>query len=203
MTEKGFTKRQVVYLGVKRFLDIIASFLAIIVLTPFLLIVALLVKCTSKGPIFFMQRRVGRDKKVFRIMKFRTMRVGAPEIPPSDMSEQQQKALLTNIGGFLRKTSIDELPQLFNIFIGQMSLIGPRPAAAINEDSIINERDNRFPSPNSLRPGLSGYAQTHGRNHEVKQKAELDYYYAKNVSFKLDLIIFFLTIRKLFLFEGK
>lgn len=203
MTEKGFTKRQVVYLGVKRFLDIIASFLAIIVLTPFLLIVALLVKCTSKGPIFFMQRRVGRDKKVFRIMKFRTMRVGAPEIPPSDMSEQQQKALLTNIGGFLRKTSIDELPQLFNILVGQMSLIGPRPAAAINEDSIINERDNRFPSPNSLRPGLSGYAQTHGRNHEVKQKAELDYYYAKNVSFKLDLIIFFLTIRKLFLFEGK
>lgn len=203
MTEKGFTKRQIAYLGFKRFLDIITSFLAIVVLMPFLLIIALLVKCTSKGPIFFVQRRVGRDKKVFRIMKFRTMRVGAPEIPPSDMSEQQQKALLTNIGGFLRKTSIDELPQLFNIFIGQMSLIGPRPAAAINEDSIINERDNRFPSPNSLRPGLSGYAQTHGRNHEVKQKAELDYYYAKNVSFKLDIIIFFLTIRKLFLFEGK
>lgn len=203
MIDKGFKKHQIVYLLIKRLLDIFVSFLALLILIPFLLFVALLVKCTSKGPVFFLQRRVGRDKKVFRIIKFRTMHVGAPEIPPSDMSEKQQKALLTNIGGFLRKSSIDELPQLLNILVGQMSLIGPRPAAAINEDSIINERDSRFPSPNSLRPGLSGYAQTHGRNHEVKQKAELDYYYAKNVSFKLDLLIFFLTIRKLFLFEGK
>lgn len=203
MIEKGFTKGQIVYLGVKRLFDVIISFFALLILMPFFILVALLIKCTSKGPVFFLQRRVGRNKKVFHIVKFRTMRVGAPEIPPSDMTEEQQKALLTKIGGFLRKTSIDELPQFMNILIGQMSLIGPRPAAAINEDKIINERDKCFPSPNSIRPGLSGYAQTHGRNHEVKQKTEMDHYYTKNVSFKLDFIIFFLTIRKLFLFEGK
>lgn len=203
MIEKGFTKGQIVYLGIKRFFDVIISFVALLILMPFLVLVAILIKCTSKGPVFFLQRRIGRNKKVFRIVKFRTMRVGAPEIPPSDMSEEQQKALLTKIGGFLRKTSIDELPQFMNILIGQMSLIGPRPAAAINEDRIVNERDKCFPSPNSIRPGLSGYAQTHGRNHEVKQKTEMDHYYTKNVSFKLDFIIFFLTIRKLFLFEGK
>ncbi|MDY0345704.1 MAG: sugar transferase [Bacilli bacterium] len=203
MSEQGFTKRQITYLAFKRFLDIFIAFFAIVILLPFLILVALLILCTSRGPIFFLQRRVGRNNKVFRIIKFRTMRFDAPEIPPSNMTEEQQKALLSNIGGFLRKTSIDELPQFFNIFVGQMSLIGPRPPAAINEDEIINERAKLFPSPNSLRPGLSGYAQTHGRNHEVKQKAELDYYYTKNISFKLDIIIFFLTIRKMFLFEGR
>jgi len=130
------------------------------------------------------------------------MKVGAPEIPPSNLTKEQQRAMLTGIGTFLRKTSIDELPQIFNIFVGQMSVIGPRPAAARNEDDIVNERDKYFPNPNSLRPGLSGYAQTHGRNHEVKQKAKLDAHYAKNVSLGLDAKIFFLTIRKLFLFEG-
>lgn len=199
---KGFTKKQILYLGFKRFLDLFVTFFAIIILTPFLLLIGILVVFTSKGPVFFRQKRVGRDKKVFRILKFRTMKVDAPEIPPSNLTKEQQRAMLTNIGAFLRKTSIDELPQIYNIFIGQMSLIGPRPAAAKNEDDIINGRDQYLPSPNSLRPGLSGYAQTHGRNHEVQQKAELDAYYAKNVSFVLDVKIFFLTIKKIFLFEG-
>jgi O-antigen biosynthesis protein WbqP len=130
------------------------------------------------------------------------MKADAPEIPPSNMTVEQQRAMLTCIGAFLRKTSIDELPQIFNIFVGQMSVIGPRPAAAVNEDDIVLERDKYFPSPNSLRPGLSGHAQTNGRHHEVKQKAELDAYYSKNVSLILDIKIFLLTIRKLFLFEG-
>jgi len=202
MANKDFTKKQRFYLVFKRFLDIFTSFIAILVLTPFLFIIGLLVVCTSKGPVFFRQKRIGKDKKVFRILKFRTMKFDAPEIPPSNMTKEQQRSMLTNFGAFLRKTSIDELPQIFNIFIGQMSVIGPRPAAAINEDDIILERDKYYPNPNSLRPGLSGYAQTHGRNHEAKQKAELDGFYAKNVSFGLDTKIFFLTIRKLFLFEG-
>ena len=202
MIGKGFTKKQRFYLVLKRFFDIFSSFFAIVILTPILFLIGILVVCTSKGPVFFRQKRIGRDKKVFRILKFRTMKVGAPEIPPSNMTKEQQRAMSTNFGVFLRKTSIDELPQIFNIFVGQMSVIGPRPAAAINEDDIILERDKYFPNPNSLRPGLSGYAQTNGRNHEVKQKAELDAHYAKNVSFGLDLKIFLLTIRKLFLFEG-
>lgn len=202
MNMHDFTKSQKRYLKFKRLLDIIVSFLAIIILLPFLLIIGLIVKCTSKGPVLFIQKRIGRDKRAFRILKFRTMKDGAPEMPPSNLTKEQQKSMLTGIGVFLRKTSIDELPQVFNIFVGQMSVIGPRPAAAINENDIIDERDKHSPNPNSLRPGLSGYAQTHGRNHEVKQKADLDAYYAKNISFALDVKIFFLTIRKLFLFEG-
>ncbi len=202
MGEQEFSKKQRRYLRFKRFLDIFISFFAIIILTPFLFLIALLVICTSKGPIFFRQKRIGRYKIVFRILKFRTMRIDAPEIPPSNLTKEQQRAMLTNLGAFLRKTSIDELPQIFNIFVGQMSLIGPRPAAAKNEDDIIVARDQYLPNPNSLRPGLSGYAQTHGRNHEVKQKAELDAYYAKNISFTLDVKIFFLTIKKIFFFEG-
>ncbi len=202
MNGQEFTKKQRHYLRFKRVLDIFVTFFAIIILTPFLFLIGLLVVCTSKGPVFFRQKRVGKDKKIFRILKFRTMKADAPEIPPSNMTKEQQRAMLTNLGVFLRKTSIDELPQIYNIFVGQMSVIGPRPAAAKNEDDIIDERDKHSPSPNSLRPGLSGYAQTHGRNHEVQQKAELDAYYAKNISFALDVKVFFLTIKKIFLFEG-
>lgn len=202
MTEQEFTKKQRRYIVFKRVLDVFFSFLAIIILTPFLFLIGILVLITSKGPIFFLQKRIGINKIVFRIIKFRTMISSAPEIPPSNLTKEQQRALLTNFGAFLRKTSIDELPQIFNIFVGQMSFIGPRPAAAKNEDDIINERDKYLPNPNSLRPGLSGYAQTHGRSHEIKLKAEQDAYYAKNISFGLDVKIFFLTIRKIFFFEG-
>lgn len=202
MKWQEFTKKQRHYLIFKRLLDIFVTFFAIIILTPFLLLVGFLIVCTSKGPVFFRQKRVGKDKKEFRILKFRTMKINAPEIPPCNLTKEQQRALLTCFGAFLRKTSIDELPQIFNIFVGQMSLIGPRPAAAKNEDDIINERDKYLPNPNSLRPGLSGYAQTHGRKHEVKQKAEQDAYYTKNISFGLDVKIFFLTIKKIFAFEG-
>ncbi len=202
MKQPGFTNRQKFYFFFKRLLDIFFSFLAIIVLTPFFVLIGILVKITSKGPILYLQYRTGKNKIVFRIVKFRTMRIDAPELPAIDLTKEQQKAMLTPIGSFLRKTSIDEMPQIYNIFIGQMSFIGPRPAMIVNHDGIVDERDKHFPSPNSLRPGLSGYAQTHGRNHEVQQKAELDAYYAKNISFALDTKVFFLTLRKLFLFEG-
>jgi O-antigen biosynthesis protein WbqP len=203
MKEHGLTKRQVVYLFFKRLLDIIFSFIGIIILIPIFILVSILVKCTSKGPILYLQYRTGKNKKEFRIIKFRTMKKDAPELPAIDLTDSEQKKILTCVGGFLRQTSIDELPQVFNILVGQMSFIGPRPAMIVNHDGVVDERDKYVPSPNALRPGLSGYAQTHGRNHEVKLKAELDYYYAKNLSFKLDVIIFFLTIKKLFLFNGR
>ena len=202
MAYSGFTKRQIIYFFFKRTLDIIFSFLAILLLTPFFVIIGIIVKFTSKGPILYLQYRTGINHKNFRIIKFRTMRLDAPELPAIDLTKEQQKAMLTPIGSFLRKTSIDEMPQIFNIFVGHMSFIGPRPAMIVNHDGIVDEREKFNPNPNCLRPGLSGYAQTHGRNHEVQQKAELDAYYAKNISFALDVKIFFLTIRKLFLFEG-
>ena len=202
MAYSGFTRRQLVYFVFKRTLDIIFSFLAIIFLTPLFIIIGIIVKFTSKGPILYLQYRTGKNHKNFKIIKFRTMRLDAPELPAVDLTKEQQKEMLTQVGSFLRKTSIDEMPQIYNIFIGQMSFIGPRPAMIVNHDGIVDEREKFSPNPNCLRPGLSGYAQTHGRNHEVQQKAELDAYYAKNISFALDVKVLFLTIRKLFLFEG-
>ncbi|NLN80240.1 MAG: sugar transferase [Erysipelotrichia bacterium] len=202
MGQHSFTKRQKHYLRFKRSMDIILSGFAILFFLPLFIIVAILIKLTSKGPIFFIQERVGKNKKIFKIIKFRTMKVDAPEIPPNKLTKGEQRAMLTSIGYFLRKTSIDELPQIFNIFVGHMSIIGPRPPAAKNENDIILERDKYDPSPNNLRPGLTGHAQVSGRMHEVKQKAELDGFYAKNFSFKLDFKIFFSTVKKIFKFEG-
>lgn len=202
MRENNFTKKQKKYLFFKRLMDIILSFFAIIVFSPVFIIIALLIKLTSKGPVFFIQERVGKNKTIFKIIKFRTMKVGVPEIPPSKLTKEEKRLMLTNIGPFLRKTSIDELPQIFNIFVGHMSIIGPRPAAANNEDDITIERDNYVYNPNHIRPGLTGYAQVSGRTHDVQEKAEFDTYYVKNLSFKLDIKIFFLTIKKLFKFEG-
>jgi len=202
MNRSPFTKRQLAYLFWKRILDGFVALVAIAILLPFLAIIALLVMLTSKGPILFRQKRVGKNKKLFTILKFRTMKHDAPEIPPSGMTREQQRAMTTKFGAFLRKTSIDELPQIFNILIGQMSFIGPRPAAAVNETEITLQRDAYSPSPNALRPGLSGYAQTHGRNHDISLKAKQDAYYAEHISLILDLKIFVLTIAKLFRFEG-
>ena len=197
--ENTLRRGQEVYLAIRRALDIIFSGLGLIILSWFLLIISLLIKCTSKGPVFFRQQRVGKNKKVFKIFKFRTMRADAPEVAPSDMSEEQQKAMEYKFGNFLRKFSIDELPQLINIFLGHMSFIGPRPGAAHNEEELIKLREEHHPSAFLVQPGLSGYAQLKmHRDHDPLKKAELDSYYVKHVNFFFDTKLFFKTIFSIF-----
>lgn len=188
-------KRQKIYCFFKRIISIFGSFLGIILLGLVMIIVAIIIKLTSKGPVLFKQQRIGKNKRVFKIYKFRSMNVGVPEIPPSEMSEEEQKAYTYKFGSFLRKTSLDELPQLFNILKGDMAFIGPRPGAANNEQELQDARDAQDPSPYLVKPGLSGYAQIHlKRDHDIYKKAELDSYYVKNLSFWLDVKIFFYSI---------
>lgn len=175
---------------IKRALDIILSACGILVLSPVLLVLAILVKGT-KGPVLFKQKRVGKGKKLFEIYKFRSMYADTPHDVPTHLLENPD-SLITPIGRFLRKSSLDELPQLFNIFKGEMSVVGPRPALW-NQDDLIAERDKY--GANDCVPGLTGYAQIHGRDElPIPVKAELDGYYAKNLSFGLDVKIFFGTI---------
>lgn len=196
------SKKQKRYLLLKRLLDVFFSLVSIVILSPLILVIAAIVKISSPGSAFFLQWRIGKNKKPFRIYKFRTMVKNAPEIPSNDLSLEEIKSLSTKFGKFLRKTSLDELPQIFNILIGEMSFIGPRPGALKNEEYLVRERDKYNPSPFLVSPGLSGYSQTHGRRNDSPTKAQLDYYYVKNISFWLDLKIFFLTIKKIFLFDG-
>lgn len=163
----------------KRVSDIFMSFLAIVVLALPMAIIALLIKIDSKGPVFFKQKRIGKNKKTFYILKFRTMRTDAPKDAPTH-TLQDPKKWITKIGGFLRKTSIDELPQIFNIFVGHMSVVGPRPALW-NQDDLIAERDKY--GANGLRPGLTGWAQINGRDElPIPVKARLDGEYAERLN---------------------
>ncbi len=163
----------------KRASDIFMSFLAIVVLALPMAIIAILIKIDSKGPVFFKQKRIGKDKKTFYILKFRTMRTDAPKDAPTH-TLQDPKKWITRIGGFLRKTSIDELPQIFNIFVGHMSVVGPRPALW-NQDDLIAERDKY--GANELRPGLTGWAQINGRDElPISVKARLDGEYAERLN---------------------
>lgn len=163
----------------KRVSDIFMSFLAIVVLALPMAIIALLIKIDSKGPVFFKQKRIGKNKKTFYILKFRTMRTDAPKDAPTH-TLQDPKKWITKIGGFLRKTSIDELPQIFNIFVGHMSVVGPRPALW-NQDDLISERDKY--GANGLRPGLTGWAQINGRDElPIPVKARLDGEYAERLN---------------------
>lgn len=155
----------------KRLLDFLISFIAIIVLTPVWIILSILIFVTDPGKILFTQKRVGKNKKFFKILKFRTMKMSTPKDVPTHMLENPDQ-YFTPIGKFLRKTSLDELPQLFNIFVGQMAIIGPRPALW-NQDDLIEERD-RY-NANSVRPGLTGWAQINGRDElEIPVKAKFD-----------------------------
>lgn len=173
---------------VKRLIDLILSALITIVLSPILLILVLAIKLDSKGPVLFRQKRIGVNKTTFSILKFRTMRVDTPHDMPTHLLKNPDQ-YITRIGRFLRKTSLDELPQLWNIFIGQMSFVGPRPALW-NQDDLIAARD-RFQA-NGVRPGLTGWAQINGRDElEIDVKAQLDGYYAKHLSFAFDLKCFF------------
>lgn len=183
----------------KRVGDVVLAFLAMLILLPVGLCIAVAIKCDSKGPVLFTQRRVGRSKQLFTIYKFRTMRADTPRDVPTHMLGDPA-ARITRVGHFLRRFSLDELPQIWNIFIGQMSIIGPRPALW-NQDDLIVERDKY--GANDLRPGLTGYAQVNGRDElPIPVKAELDGYYAAHISFVLDVRIFFRTIRNVFLGSG-
>lgn len=178
------------YQVVKRLLAILISGLAIIILSPVLLAVAIAIKCDSKGPVLFKQKRVGKDKQHFMIYKFRSMYVDAPADMPTHMLKDPT-AMITKVGAFLRKTSLDELPQLFNIFKGEMAIVGPRPALW-NQYDLIAERDKY--NANSIRPGLTGWAQINGRDElEIEEKSRLDGYYVAHMSFLMDLKCFFGT----------
>ena len=183
----------------KRFFDLIISAIGIIVLALPMLIVAIVIKCDSKGPVFFKQKRIGIHKKTFMILKFRTMRTDTPpDAPTHELSDP--KKLITKVGGFLRKTSLDELPQIFNIFVGQMSIIGPRPALW-NQDDLVAERDKY--GANDVRPGLTGWAQINGRDElEIPVKAALDGEYVQKMSFAFDCKCFFGTIASVLKSDG-
>lgn len=196
MAKKSFlTRRQKFYLPFKRFFDILFSFLAIVVFSPLYIILAILVKCTSKGPIFFKQERIGKNKKHFKILKFRTMRIDTPKDIPTHLLENPEK-YITGVGKFLRKTSLDEIPQAFNIFVGQMSIVGPRPAL-YNQDDLVTERDKYH--ANEIIPGLSGWAQCNGRDTlPIIEKAKLDGEYVKKLNIWFDTKIIFKTIFQAF-----
>lgn len=176
---------------VKRLLDILLSLIALIVLSPLLIIVAAAIRLTSPGPIFFCQRRVGLHKEYFTIYKFRTMRMDAPKDTPTHLLGDP-KNYTTPIGNFLRKTSIDELPQLFNILKGDMSIVGPRPALW-NEFDLVAARDKV--GANDLAPGLTGWAQVNGRDNLLpEEKAHFDGEYVQNFSFRMDIKCIFKTV---------
>lgn len=183
----------------KRTLDIVLSFLGMLALSPFFLLLVLAIKLDSKGSVLFKQKRVGLHKKHFYILKFRTMRIDTPKDTPTHLLENPEQ-WITKVGKFLRKTSLDELPQIWNIFVGDMSIIGPRPALW-NQYDLIEERD-RY-GANDVLPGLTGWAQIHGRDElPIAKKAELDGYYVQHLSFRLDVRCFFGTIKSVVKSEG-
>lgn len=200
MANPNLRTSQKIYLPFKRLIDIFGSIIGIILCLPLLWWWVFLINLfVTKGHPFFVQKRVGKHKKIFGIIKFRSMKLSAKEIAPSDMTPEYQASLDTKFGKFLRKSSIDETPQLINILIGQMSFIGPRPGAAHNEEELIVLRESYTPNAFDVKPGLSGYAQTRmNREHDPKQKAWCDHYYVKRMSFWLDVKIFFYTILKVF-----
>ena len=190
--------RQKIYLPFKRLFDIICALLALIVFSWLYIILGLLVVCTSKGGLFFKQKRVGKNKKTFYIYKFRTMRADTPHDTPTHLLEDPDK-WITPVGKFLRKTSLDEIPQALNILAGHMSVVGPRPALW-NQDDLIAERDKY--GANDIRPGLSGWAQANGRDTlPIPEKAKLDGEYVKRFNFWFDIWVIIKTV--LTAFTGK
>lgn len=184
---------------IKRLLDILLSACGILCLSWLLLLLAVAIKLDSPGPVFFRQKRVGIGKRHFQILKFRTMRIDTPHDMPTHLLHDPEQ-YITRMGRFLRKTSLDELPQLFNIFAGQMAVIGPRPALW-NQDDLIAERDQYH--ANDIRPGLTGWAQINGRDElEIPVKAKLDGEYVQKMSFLFDCKCFFGTITSVLKHDG-
>ncbi|WHZ02855.1 sugar transferase [Neobacillus sp. YX16] len=184
---------------IKRIIDLILSITGLLLLSPVFLLIIIFIKFDSKGPILFKQLRVGTNKVQFYIYKFRTMRTDAPKNSPTWMLENPD-TYITKVGKFLRKTSLDELPQIINIIKGEMSIIGPRPIIK-KEYDLYMERDKN--GVYSIKPGLTGLAQISGRDLvSFKEKASLDGEYVKNISFLLDFKIFLLTIIKVLKSDG-
>ncbi|MBQ6839382.1 MAG: sugar transferase [Oscillospiraceae bacterium] len=183
----------------KRTIDLILSAVGILFLAIPMLVLVLAIKLDSPGPVFFTQKRVGIHKSYFNILKFRTMRIDTPRDTPTHLLENPQQ-WITKVGAFLRKTSLDELPQIFNIFMGQMSIIGPRPALW-NQFDLVEERDKY--GANDVRPGLTGWAQINGRDElEIPVKAKLDGEYVEKLSFGFDCKCFFGTIASVLKHDG-
>ena len=176
----------------KRALDLLLSGLGLVVLSPLFLIISIAIKVEDPGPVFFRQKRVGIHKTYFNIVKFRSMRQDTPHDMPTHLLNDPQR-WITKTGRFLRKTSLDELPQIAQIFTGKMSIIGPRPALW-NQNDLIAERDKY--GANDITPGLTGWAQVNGRDElEIEEKARLDGEYAQNISFGMDMKIFWMTVK--------
>ncbi|QVK17160.1 sugar transferase [Mycoplasmatota bacterium] len=179
------------YLIIKRLIDIILSFLGLILLSPVFFILIIAIKLNSKGPVLFKQKRVGIHKTHFSILKFRTMRIDTPKDTPTHLLENPEQ-WITKVGKFLRKTSLDELPQIINILKGNMSIIGPRPALW-NQYDLIMERDKY--GANDVPVGLTGWAQINGRDElPIEVKAKLDGEYASMIGLKIDIKCFLGTI---------
>ena len=179
------------YLKVKRFTDIVISLIGLLIFWWVLLIIAIVVMADDKGNPIFKQRRIGKDKEEFYIYKFRTMKKNTPDNIPSHLLENPE-LYITKVGKFLRYYSLDELPQLFNILKGDMSLVGPRPAL-YNQYDLIKERD-RY-GANAIKPGLTGYAQVNGRDEvAIKVKARLDGEYVRRMGFLTDIFILLKTV---------
>jgi O-antigen biosynthesis protein WbqP len=179
------------YMKIKRLTDIFLSSIGGIVLSPLFLILIIAIKLDSRGPILFKQKRIGINKTHFNILKFRTMKINTPKDTPTHLLENPEH-YITRMGWFLRKTSLDELPQIWNIFVGQMSIIGPRPALW-NQYDLIEERDKY--GANDVPPGLTGWAQINGRDElPIEVKAKLDGEYVEKIGFLMDIKCFFGTI---------
>jgi O-antigen biosynthesis protein WbqP len=185
--------------GMKRIIDIFLSLMGLIVFSPLFLLLIVAIKLDSQGPVLFKQRRIGKGKREFLILKFRTMRIDTPKDTPTHLLSNPE-TFITPIGKLLRKTSLDEIPQIFNIIKGEMSIIGPRPALW-NQDDLVAERDKY--GVNDLVPGLTGWAQINGRDElPIPVKAGLDGEYVKRFGFVMDLKCFFGTIRSVLKSDG-
>jgi O-antigen biosynthesis protein WbqP len=196
---ENFRVSQKIYMGIKRILDFLFALVAFILLCWLFLILCIAIKIDDPGPILFKQKRVGIHKKYFSILKFRTMKTSTPKDMPTHMLENPDQ-YITRVGSFLRKSSLDELPQIFNILAGQMSIVGPRPALW-NQYDLIEERDKY--GANDVVPGLTGWAQVNGRDElEIPVKAKLDGYYVEHFGFGMDVRCFFKTITAVLSHEG-
>lgn len=185
------TFKQKCYLPIKRLIDLVLSVCGLIVLSPLLIAIVIAIKLDSKVPVIFKQKRVGKNKTYFNIWKFRTMRTDAPKDMPTHLLSSPD-AYITKIGKFLRQTSLDELPQILQIVVGKMAIIGPRPALW-NQYDLIEERDKY--GANDITPGLTGWAQVNGRDElEIPVKAKLDGEYVEKMGFMMDCKCFIMTI---------
>lgn len=183
----------------KRIIDLIISIIGLIILSPLFLLLIIWIKLDSKGPVLFKQKRVGIHKTHFNILKFRTMKIDTPKDTPTHLLQNPEQ-YITKAGKFLRKTSLDELPQIINIIKGDMAIVGPRPALW-NQYDLIEERDKY--GANDIRPGLTGWAQVNGRDElEIPVKAALDGEYVRKMGFAMDIKCIFKTVIQIFTHEG-